>query len=64
MLARAFRAFGEAGAAIDMDALDSGAEQAVALAHEVGHLETGTLRNAHTRHVPIGKDEHKPLPGR
>ena len=61
MLAMAFRASGESVVAIDAGALDSGAAQAVALAHEIGHLETGTLRNTHSQYVPIGKDEHKAI---
>ena len=58
-LAMTFQASERSAVAIDVKTIDTRAGQAIALAHEIGHIETGTLRNHHSQYTPESKDEHQ-----
>lgn len=57
--AMAFEVADQPAVVIDMDGIEDPAEQAVVIAHEIGHIETGTLRDDDVGFTPTSKDEYQ-----
>ena len=58
-LAMAFQIGCESAIAIDLERLETVSSQAVTLAHEIGHIETGSLNTLYDRFTPPGRYEYQ-----